>query len=341
MNRYARSPLDSYNSFGVSAYAEQFIPIKDTRHLSALFDDPSINPDICLVLGGGSNILFVDDFEGCILHIKIPGITVVEESGNDIILTVGAGVIWNDLVNTCVDRQWYGIENLALIPGTVGAAPVQNIGAYGVELSDVFISAEAWNLKTGKQETFDKPQSRFGYRSSLFKATRNYLITSVTLRLSKQPNLNTSYGAINTVLAGQGIKNPTIADVRNTVVAIRQSKLPDPVQFGNAGSFFKNPVVTDALVDTLRAHYPDCPVYPVENGQSKLSAAWLIDQCGWKGKRVGPCGVYEKHALILVNYGGATGRDIYNLSNDIRSSVLDRFGIELQPEVNIIKKVIL
>ena len=293
MNRYARSPLDSYNSFGVSAFAEQFIAIKNTRQVSEVFDNPSINPENCLVLGCGSNVLFVDNFAGCVLHIIIPGITVIEESDNDIILNVGAGVIWNDLVNTCVDRQWHGIENLAFIPGTVGAAPVQNIGAYGAELADVFVSAGAWNLKTGKRETFDKHQSRFGYRSSLFKTTRNHLITSVTIRLSKQPNLNTSYGAIDAVLAGRGIKNPTIADVRDAVVAIRQSKLPDPAEFGNAGSFFKNPVVSKAVADNLKADYPGCPVYPVGGGQSKLSAAWLIDQCGWKGKRVGPCGVYE------------------------------------------------
>ncbi len=334
---YEQTQLNTYNTFGVAGTAKQLIIIESVADVPELLDRTNHNIVDFFVLGCGSNVLFVDDFDGSLLHIKIPGITVVEDSKDDVVLRVGAGVIWNDLVNYCVDQNWYGIENLALIPGTVGAAPVQNIGAYGAELSDVFTSLEAWDLSAGKLENFDKKQSRFGYRSSIFKSNNKHLITSINIRLSKHHSLNTSYGAIETVLAEKGIMNPTLADVRDSVVTIRQSKLPDPNKIGNAGSFFKNPILEKLFSEELRKKYPKLPFYPAEDGKVKISAAWLIDQCGWKGKRIGNCGVYEKHALILVNYGGAAGRDIYNLSKNIQSSVLDKFGVEILPEVNIIK----
>ncbi len=329
--------LSNYTAFGVSASAQALITVKNAAELEHAFNLIAKENSSYFVLGSGSNVLFVDDFPGTVLHIAIPGIDLIEETPEGVTLRVGAGVVWNDLVNYCVDRHWYGIENLALIPGTVGAAPVQNIGAYGAELAEVFQSLEALNVSSGTFQTLDKNACTFSYRNSIFKHQNQYLITSIDLTLSKIPHLNTNYGKINVYLTENGVMNPNLRDVRDAVIAIRRSKLPDPEKLGNAGSFFKNPVVDNNLYEALRGKEPDVPGYPADGAETKIPAAWLIEKCGWKGKRVGNCGVYEKHALILVNYGGATGRDIYNLSKSIQASVMGRFGIGLQPEVHLIK----
>ncbi len=337
MKIFENLPLKPYNTFGVSVNGKKLYQIERSDDLSLLLDDIDHTSEKYLILGAGSNILFAGDYPGMLLHNSIYGLEVLDETGDDVFLRVGGGVVWNDLVNYCVDHSWHGIENLALIPGTVGAAPVQNIGAYGVELKDSFHSLEALNLSTGKTEEFDENRCNYSYRSSFFKSHNNYLITTVTFRLSKRPELDTSYGALEETLLKHHIRHPKVGDVRDAVVSIRQSKLPDHTVLGNAGSFFKNPLVSADRADELKSEYSGLPVFPVDNRHMKLSAAWLIDRCGWKGKRVGSCGVYEKHALILVNHGNATGKDILDLSCDIQRSVEDRFGVLLEPEVRIIK----
>ncbi len=289
-----------------------------------------------LILGGGSNMLFTRDYEGTIIRLCIEGITA-EEQGDEVLVTAGAGVVWNHLVQHCVAQGWGGIENLALIPGTVGASPIQNIGAYGVELQDVFESLRGMHVDKGFLE-FDKKGCQFGYRQSIFKAElRNrFIVSSVTLRLSKQPQLKLHYGAIEEELKRRGITQPSIADVAEVVSSIRVSKLPDPATIGNAGSFFKNPEIPEAQFQRVKIDYPELVGYPAGEGVVKVSAAWMIESCGWKGKVVGNTGTYAKHALVLVNHGDATGSEIRALAMQIQQSVLAKFGIAIEPEVNII-----
>ena len=329
--------LKSHNSFHIDAKAAYWVDIHETPDLIRLMDTPIFQDQPHYILGGGSNTLFMQDFPGLIIKTRIRGISVLSEDDREVVLRVGAGVDWDDLVRHSVQRGWGGLENLSMIPGETGAAPIQNIGAYGVELESVFVSLDAVDLATGETTSFDREMCRFGYRDSIFKRELKgkRLITAVTLRLSRQPRLHLEYGNLKEVLAADGITNPGIRDVGLAVRKIRSSKLPDPAVTGNAGSFFKNPVIPQEHFRKLRDSHPEVPSYPSGN-QVKVPAAWLIDQCGFKGKRLGDAGVHERHALILVNHGNATGRELIELAESIRLEVRDRFGVTLEPEVNIV-----
>jgi len=333
-------PLQPYNTFGVAAFARQYVEINTEEELFQLFgQQAAITQQPILLLGGGSNILFTKDFDGLVIRMNIQGISHTV-SGTDVTVVAGAGVVWNDLVWYCVDRGFAGIENLALIPGTVGAAPIQNIGAYGVELKDVFLRCRAFDTQRGEISTFDKEACRFSYRDSIFKneAKGRYIITQVALRLSLVPAINTSYGAINSELAKRNIATPTIKDIAEVVSTIRTEKLPDPSTIGNSGSFFKNPIVSVQYLKQLQSTLPDMDFvyYPVDEGHVKIAAGWLIEQCGWKGKRVGDAGTWKNQALVLVNHKNASGLAIYNLSEQIIHDVMEKFGIRLEREVNIL-----
>ena len=338
MNLQENISLTLLNTFHIAAKARYYSLIKDEHTLQQLLKNPFLQNLPKLVLGGGSNILFVKDFEGWVIQMALEGIQQVAADSNHVLLRVGAGVPWHNLVLYCVEKGYAGIENLSLIPGTVGAAPIQNIGAYGVELRDVFESLEAIEISTGTIKKFTKEDCAFGYRDSIFKNSLQgqYIIMYVTLRLSKQPTFHTSYGALQEVLAAKGVKQVSIQAISEAVIHIRQQKLPDPRLIGNAGSFFKNPVVDQQVANRIKNEYPSLPIYPQADDQVKLSAAWLIEQCGWKGYRRGAVGVYPHQALILVNYGGALGQEIYELAQDIQQSIAQKFGIQLVPEVNVI-----
>ena len=329
--------IKPYNTFGIEAIARHWVEINNEEEATEFLFDNIYTDYPLFILGGGSNILLTGDVEGVLLKVNIKGREIVSEDDNSVILRVGAGENWHELVMYCVDRGWGGIENLSLIPGSVGAAPIQNIGAYGVELKDVFESLEAIHINSGITHDFFREDCQFGYRDSIFKreAKGEFLITRVLLKLSKNPVLNTSYGTIEEELA-QLNHDPTIKDVSEAVIKIRQSKLPDPNEIGNAGSFFKNPLVDQAHFDSIRAEYPNIPYYPAENNQIKIPAAWLIQTCGWKGKRFGDYGVHQNQALVLVNFGDAKGKDIYDLSTRIMNSVEEKFQIKLEREVNVI-----
>ncbi len=329
--------LKNFNTFGVEANARYFVEINHRDELTELFMDPQWRQTEALVLGGGSNMLLVNDFGGLVIRINIRGIEH-RISHQDVFIEAGAGEVWNDLVNFCVIRNYAGLENLSLIPGSVGASPIQNIGAYGVELQDVFHSCCAFEVASGAFKTFNKADCKFGYRESVFKSELKgkYIIVSVKLHLSLVPNFNLSYGAIEQELAARGITEPTIKDVSQVVSHIRVSKLPDPTTIGNAGSFFKNPVIGTEQFKTLQTNFPGVVHYPAHNGHVKLAAGWLIEQCGWKGKVVGHTGTWKNQALVLVNHGGATGEEVYSLSSQIIDSVYTKFGVSLQREVNII-----
>jgi UDP-N-acetylmuramate dehydrogenase len=330
--------LKNFNTFGVDASARFFVEINHRDELAELFMDPQWKQMKRLVLGGGSNLLLIHDFDGLVIRMNIRGIEH-RINHNEVFIEAGAGEVWNDLVNFCVIRGYAGIENLSLIPGSVGASPIQNIGAYGVELRDVFQSCCAFELATGQFKTFSKADCRFGYRESVFKEELKdrHIIVSVKLHLSLTPDLNLSYGAIGHELAERNIISPTIKDVSEVVSHIRVSKLPDPSTIGNAGSFFKNPVISQEEFRTLQSKFPEVVHYPAGGGQVKLAAGWLIEQCGWKGKTVGHTGTWKNQALVLVNHGGATGTEVYTLSSQIIDSVYTKFGIPLQREVNIIQ----
>lgn len=331
--------LKPYNTFGIDVSASHYAAVHSIDELKELLANEELKQLPMLVMGGGSNMLLTQNFDGLVIHIKIQGIKVVSEDENHVWVEAGAGEVWHHFVMHCIEHDYAGVENLSLIPGSVGAAPMQNIGAYGVEIKDVFHSLEAININTLGTVVFHNEECRFGYRESIFKNTvkGQYIITGVTFRLNKKPTLNTSYGAIETELDAMGVDKTqlTIRDVSNAVINIRSSKLPNPAEIGNAGSFFKNPVVSAEKVAELKAQYPDMPAYPSGESQ-KLAAGWLIEQCGWKGYREDGYGVHKNQALVLVNYGGAKGNDIYNLSSKIVQSVHDKFGVELEREVNII-----
>lgn len=331
--------LKPYNTFGIDAKADFFTTVKSTAEIQALIRSDFFRREKVLILGGGSNILLTDNFPGIVVKIDVKGKEVIKEDEEYVWLKVGAGENWHQVVLYCIENNFGGIENLSLIPGTTGAAPMQNIGAYGVEVKDVFTYLEAVNVQNGYVEIFDHKASKFGYRESIFKniAKNNYVITQVVFRLTKKNHkLNIEYGAINSVLEEKGINNPTIKDVSDAVIKIRQSKLPDPAKTGNAGSFFKNPVVHKEVYDHLKTLYPKIPHYPVDINEVKIPAAWLIEQCGWKGERRDNIGVHELHTLVLVNLGGGKGKNLVQLSQDIQESVKQKFGIELQPEVNLV-----
>ncbi len=330
--------LQAYNTFGIPVCARYFVEINTHEDLELVRQWHLIDKVPRLVLGGGSNILFTQDFGGLVIKVGLKGKLVSSLDENLSFLKLGAGEVWHDTVLFTIEEGLGGIENLSLIPGTVGAAPIQNIGAYGVELKDVFESLEAYDLLTGEFRTFNHVDCEFGYRYSVFKNSLkgHYIITSVTLRLTKKPVINSSYGAIQEVLDDAGILNPGIKDVSDAVIQIRQSKLPDPGELGNAGSFFKNPEISEEAFQNLKAKFPDVVSYPGNNGLIKVPAGWLIDRAGWKGKKQGNVGVHSKQALVLVNHGGGTGEAVKELAYAIKQDVWDKFGVEIVPEVNIL-----
>ncbi|MEM0996555.1 MAG: UDP-N-acetylmuramate dehydrogenase [Bacteroidota bacterium] len=339
MEIYHDVDLQPYNTFGISVRARQFARIHSQDDVRELLASGHLHAAPRLVLGGGSNVLLTRDFPGLVLSIAVTGRRIVSEDAEQLVLEVGAGENWHDLVWHCVDQGWGGIENLSLIPGLMGAAPIQNIGAYGVELKDVFAYLDAMFVETGEVQRFHRDDCRFGYRDSVFKRELKgkVVILRVALHLRKTPHqLVTHYGAVATELEKAGKTAPTIRDVSEAVIGIRQSKLPDPAVIGNAGSFFKNPIIDTAKFAALKEKYPDLPGYPAPEGYTKLPAAWLIDRAQWKGKRFGNYGVHDRQALVLVNHGGASGQDIYDLSSRILESVREVYGVELEREVNII-----
>ena len=327
--------LKEYNTFGISVKAEMFAVFSSIEELKQILSFR--NDKKLLVLGGGSNLLLTKDFEGLVIKNEIKRFEVIEESASEVIVESGAGENWHEFVLNCIDKGFGGIENLSLIPGSVGASPMQNIGAYGVEIKDVFESLSAFHIASGEIHYFDKTKCEFGYRESIFKnkVKGEYIILTVTFRLTKNPTINSSYGAINEQLKVMGIENPTIQELSAAVIAIRQSKLPDPKIIGNAGSFFKNPTVEIALLEQIQKNYPDIPNYPALNGK-KLAAGWLIEKAGWKGRTLGNYGVHKLQALVLVNYGNCTGQEIFDLSSQIIQDVFEKFGVLLEREVNIL-----
>jgi UDP-N-acetylmuramate dehydrogenase len=329
--------LKSLNTFGVDAQARLFADINAEEDLTALFSDPELRSLPHLVLGGGSNMLFINDFDGLVIHVNIHGVTSRTE-GNDVYLTAGGGEVWNDLVNYAVDHEFAGMENLSLIPGSVGASPVQNIGAYGVELMDIFHSCRAFEISSGLMKTFTKEECNFSYRDSVFKSNYKglYIITEVTFKLSKNFKPNVTYGAIQQELDNRNIDSPTIKDISSVVSHIRVSKLPDPKTIGNAGSFFKNPIIPVPKFIQLQSNFPDIIHYPASDGFIKLAAGWMIEQCGWKGKISGNTGTWKNQALVLVNHGESTGNEIFAFSESIIQSVRDKFDVILEREVNTI-----
>jgi len=330
--------LKPYNTFGINCLASQFAEFNDVPSLLALLEEHRAHPSPLLLLGGGSNVLFRSNFEGLVLRNRLKGIEVLAEDDSTVWVKAGAGEIWDEWVAFAVSKGWGGLENLSLIPGCVGASPMQNIGAYGAEIKDTCERVDALEIATGKTVSFSKAACRFGYRDSIFKqeARNKYLITAVTFALSKKPRINAAYGNLEKELDKMQVKQTGIADIRQAVIAVRRSKLPDPAVLGNAGSFFKNPVVTEAVAGRILAAHPGAPVYDAGEGMKKLAAGWLIESCGLKGYRQGDAGVHALQALVLVNFGNATGADIYALSEHVIRRVQETFGVELEREVNII-----
>lgn len=331
-------PLRQYNTLGIDAIAKLFASFTSIEELKELIENNPISGKAPLILGGGSNMLFKDHVNGLVLKNEIPGVTVVNEDAEHVYVKAGAGENWHGFVQYCIKENRAGVENLSLIPGCVGASPMQNIGAYGVEIKEVFESLEAFHLHDREVHTFNAADCEFGYRESVFKGKyRNqYVILNVTYRLNKTPKFNTSYGAIEQELERMGVQQLSIQAVSQAVINIRTSKLPDPAKIGNAGSFFKNPSVAADVYTQLKTEYPHIVGYPNADGTVKLAAGWLIEQSGWKGYRRGDAGVHEKQALVLVNYGHATGQEIYDLSEDVMKSVHSKFGVHLEREVNVV-----
>lgn len=330
--------LSQLNTFGLPVTAAKF---KEVHSATDIIDciQEGVFESKFLLLGGGSNVLFTNDYSGFVLLNKLEGRELIEENEDFVLLKIGSGENWHQTVLYCIEHNYCGIENLSLIPGSVGAAPIQNIGAYGVELKDVLHEVHYVDLTTGKELVVGNEDCQFGYRTSIFKTSLKgkVFITSVVLKLSKTPNLKLSYGAIESELAARNHTKIGIREVSDAVIAIRQSKLPDPKELGNSGSFFKNPVIPASTFAEIQKQHPEIPNYPAGENHIKLAAGWLIEQCGWKGKRVGETGSHAKQALVLVNYGNAKGNEIYHLAQDIIASVKKQFGVELEPEVNIIE----
>ena len=329
--------LKGFNTFGINVRAKEFVLVKAHQDLFDLILKRDLAKEKFLMLGGGSNILFTKDFDGLLIKNEITGIEIMKEDAQQVLVRVGAGMIWHEFVLYCIERGWGGLENLSLIPGTLGASPIQNIGAYGVEVKDLIDEVEGIDLIHKNTRRIKSQECEFAYRSSVFKTSlkNSFLITAVVFRLNKQHQLHVEYGAIRDELARMKVDHPSIKDVSNAVINIRQSKLPDPNIIGNAGSFFKNPVVSQEKLDILKVAYPSIVSYPFKN-DFKLAAGWLIEQAGWKGHREGNVGCHEKQALVLVNHGNASGTEILQLAQKIQESVSNKFGVELEMEVNII-----
>lgn len=330
--------LRTFNTFGIDAAAKYLTVVESHDDFHTLRHTPEWKRERHLLWGGGSNVLLRGDFDGLVVRVGFGGVAVVREDAEYVWVRAGAGIVWHEFVMHCVRQRWAGIENLALIPGLVGAAPMQNIGAYGVEMESVCDSVEALHLETGGTAEFSHDECEFGYRDSIFKrqAKGEYLITAVTFRLRRTPRFVLEYGDVARTLTEMGVVTPTLEAVAAAIIRIRTAKLPDPAVLGNAGSFFKNPVIPAARFQDLAAAHPAIPHYPQPDGTQKIPAAWLIEQCGWKGRVVGRAGVHDRQALVLVNRGGATGAEIYQLALDIAASVRARFGVDLVPEVNLI-----
>ncbi|MCB0472330.1 MAG: UDP-N-acetylmuramate dehydrogenase [Flavobacteriaceae bacterium] len=335
MKVFEHISLKPFNTFGIDARARLFVAIDTIDELrEAITNYPGF-----LILGGGSNILLTGDVERPVFHLNLKGKEIIRETDQYVFVRAQAGENWHEFVLWCLEHNFGGIENLSLIPGNVGTSPMQNIGAYGVEIKDVLYDLEAMDIADGSIKTFTNAECRFGYRNSIFKneVKGQYIITAVTFRLTKKEHqLNTSYGAIKSELEKKGISRPTIQAVSNAVIAIRQSKLPDPKELGNSGSFFKNPVIGKEQFLSIQQRYPDMPFYTVSDNEIKVPAGWLVEQCGFKGKRFGDTGVHKLQALVLVNYGQATGKEILELSRKIQAAVHETFHIDLEAEVNII-----
>lgn len=327
-------PLLLHNTFGIDVTAACFLEYQSVSELRALIAQGYITSPY-LHIGGGSNLLFTKDYNGVILHSRIKGIEVLEETDAQVVVRVGAGVVWDDFVAYCVAHAWYGVENLSLIPGEVGAAAVQNIGAYGVEAKDLIVSVETMNIQ-GQEHVYSVADCGYSYRNSLFKRAhmKEVFVTYVCFRLSKQEAYTLDYGTIRQEL--EQYPKLTLATLRQVIIAIRESKLPDPKVIGNAGSFFMNPIVSRPQFEALQKTYPRMPFYELDIDRVKIPAGWMIDQCGWKGKSLGPAAVHDKQALVLVNCGGAQGSDIIALSDAVRASVREKFGIDIHPEVNFV-----
>lgn len=331
--------LKDFNSFKIDVKADLFVDITNLDDIVQLLESGLLIEKKYFILGGGSNVLFASDYNGLIINMCIRGMHIVESNDDFIVLEIGAGEVWNHFVKTCVKSQYYGIENLALIPGKVGSAPVQNIGAYGMEQQDCFVSLKAVNLKTNEFFELSKDECKFGYRNSIFKndLKDNVLITSVKYKLSRQKKFNFSYKELEQEVNKFPVKEIDLQYVYDTVCRLRTSKLPNPNLIGSAGSFFKNPVVSSENMENLKSKFPDIKFYKSDNGNWKISAGWLIEKCGWKGRRFGDAGVYDYHALVLVNYGNAKGSDIKELALKIQDSVFETFGIKIEPEVIIVQ----
>lgn len=329
--------LKAYNTFGIDVNAKLFMIWNSIQDVVEFTHDTELKSHDRLILGGGSNLLLTQDFDGLVIKNTILGREIVSENSTEVVLKIGGGEVWHEVVIWSIDQGWNGMENMSLIPGCMGAAPIQNIGAYGKELKDIFESLEAVNIETGEIKSFDLEDCSFGYRESVFKNVLRgqFVIVSVTIRLTKVGDFNTSYGSISQELEKAGVKEVSAKAISNAVITIRQSKLPDPKELGNSGSFFKNPIIPAALYEEVQFEHPGLPAYPAQDGFMKVPAGWLIDQAGWKGKRIGKCGVHTKQALVLVNYGGATGQEIFQLSEHIIADVIQKYGIELEREVNV------
>ena len=323
-----------YNTFGIDVSAARFLEYTSVEELKKLIVQGAVTTPF-LHIGGGSNLLFTKDYDGLILHSRIEGIEVTEEDAHSVSVRVGAGVVWDDFVAYCVEHGWYGAENLSLIPGEVGASAVQNIGAYGVEAKDLITSVITMNIR-GEERVYSVDECGYAYRKSIFKFAemKDVFVTYVCFRLSKREHYTLDYGTIRQELTKYD--EITLETVRRVIIDIRKSKLPDPKVLGNAGSFFMNPIVDRECFEALQKEYPRMPFYELADGRVKIPAGWMIDQCGWKGKALGPAAVHDKQALVLVNCGGATGKDIISLSDAVRASVHEKFGVDIHPEVNFV-----
>lgn len=332
---HSLQPLNTFNLNVDGKFLTEVASVEDIREAVAFAGKRKVP---VLLLGGGSNILFTRDFPGLVARIALRGLRVTGDAGGDVLVEAGAGENWDDLVAHCVKEGYGGLENLSLIPGSVGASPVQNIGAYGVEMQDHFHHLEFLDLETGRISIYHRDDCRFGYRSSIFKQELKGrgVVLSVTFRLSRDPVLNTAYGSLRQEIERMDVPEVTIRDVREAVIRIRRSKLPDPAVIGNAGSFFKNPVIGAGQYESLAAQFPSLVSYPQPDNTFKLAAGWLIEQCGWKGYRRGDAGVHDQQALVLVNHGDARGEEIFRLSEDVRDSVHRKFGVMLEREVNVL-----
>jgi UDP-N-acetylmuramate dehydrogenase len=328
--------LESYNTFHVAAFARYFVELTDESQVHDFLNSQHHNKHSLFVLGGGSNVLFTRNYQGYIIKPEIMGIERIKEIGRDVFLRAGAGESWDGFVQYCVDHNLGGVENLSWIPGTVGASPVQNIGAYGIEIKDIVEKVEGYFMDSGRKFTLLAADCRFGYRDSVFKKQYkgNIIITHVTFRLNKEPEFNTSYPDLQKEM--DEFSDTTIRNIRQAIIKIRKFKLPDHEETGNAGSFFKNPVISEDKIRELKQHFPGIPSYIMNDGSFKVSAAWLIEQAGWKGKKYGKAGTHNRQPLIIINLGGATGADILQCAIRIQNAVMNTFGIKLETEVNII-----